>query len=119
MARKRDVADDEGAGPVRDKVPPPFPRGVRHRRRYQFEVLCVIYIGEDDQFLAMVLNFVLDARPPWFDQTDCCRRIVPVEEPNLGRLVVARAHEDVGAGLRQVEIEKKPGVALLKDHLIV
>ncbi len=110
---------DHDAGTVRDHVDPVLAARGRDGAARDLEVLRSLGIGEQEEVGAPMLHRVDQQRHPLLNHGEDGMGGMPVEEMDFRRLVVARGHGEVGAGLGLVDVDEEARIALLVDQRVV
>ena len=112
-------AQQVDAGPMRDEVAPVRPVGRGKRRRGDAEVDRAAFVGQDEEFVAAIVDAVAHAFFARRDQARRRLRIGEVEQPLLRRVMVAAAdHAEAAAGTL-ADRGEPAAVLLLVDQDVV
>ena len=119
MSRIEIVLEDVDSLAMRDQIVPVLALGRGERRGNDLEVDRVIGVGEDEQFVAAVGQRILQAFLPRGDEARRHVRTFEIDQPLLGRLVVAAGdHAKPSAGAL-MQMREPAGVLLLINQDVV
>ncbi|GJE60396.1 hypothetical protein MPOCJGCO_2508 [Methylobacterium trifolii] len=118
VPRQEVLVADHHAGPVRHQVRPARASGRVEGGGDDLEVLGPVGVRQDEERLAPVLDGIDQQRLPRLDHARGGAVRVPVDEVDLGGLVVARRDREEGARLRLPDMHEAAGIALGVDRLV-
>ncbi len=118
---KGNLAKDENARPVRDKIPPEAPSRCRNRRLNKFEIFGIICIGHNEKAITACIMFqvVLNAGQAWFNQSWVRVRVCGIYQVNFAGLMIVDIDENIPAALCRADADEKARITFMVDTLVL